>query len=490
MKKLILFVLILCFYGCSEDSPTSNEPDNNVDYGTFVITTIPPGYTILLDGSNTGKITPDSIRGLDPGTYEIGLNHEIYLDTTLTKNLTSGGRVTVDVNLTEAERFYGSINCVSTPSNSLIYLNDSCCSQYTPYQFENIYPGIIEIKYENEGCLTVSSTITLHSGESYYFNKTLTDTMVWRGFNTSNSELPSNNLTCLTCNTNGDGNIWIGTLDAGLAVYNHSTWELFNSSNSILQSDKITELFADTEGNVWIGTDNGFVVYENGGFNPYNEANIMLSEKYITCINETGVTNDIYVATKSEGILIFDISENIIDLINSDNSLLPGNGVNSMYFQGPILLSTDNGLLCDYPRKDLGTILNTGNSEIPSNFINDAVGYRVGMGNYSENKIWINSIDNNVHYLTYYYCYYNTAPVYTTLELDYEIYSIHEIYDPFIWVCSDRGLLKYSESSLIEEITTNNSGILSDVVYDITNDRRGFMWLATDNGLSRYKADN
>jgi len=495
MSRLInyfvyLFVVTIIYSsGCSEDSSTSTEPENNIDYGTFIISTIPPGCSIYLNGTDTQKITPDSIRGLDPGTYEIDLTHDIYMDTSLTRNLTAGERVTVEVNLTEAERFYGSINCASTPSNSLIYLNDSCCSQYTPYQFENIYPGIIEIKYENEGCLPDSTTITLHSGESYYLNKTLTDTMIWKGFNTNNSELPSNNITCLTCNTNSEGRVWVGTYNSGIAVYDFSDWEIFNASNSILPSNRITELFSDPAGNVWIGTDNGFCVYENGGFNSYAEANAALTDKYVTCIVEAYTY---FIGTKTGGMLALNESENILNLCTTENSSLPSNIINDFKLSGIITISTGIGILLDYPIYEDAETINTGNSELPFDYINISLGTYTNMMDYTEKLIWINSIDlaSDTHYLTYYYCYFQSEPEYTTIELTYKINEIRLIYPPFIWVCSDHGLLKFSESSLIEEITSENSGLLSNMVNDMTIDRRGYLWLATDNGLSRYKADN
>lgn len=56
-----------------------------------------------------------------------------------------------------------------------------------------------------------------------------------------------------------DKNIWIGTHGGGLAMYKPSddTWTIYTKSNSQLPSDKIQSLLCDSRGLMWIGTDGG-----------------------------------------------------------------------------------------------------------------------------------------------------------------------------------------------------------------------------------------
>ncbi|AXY74106.1 hybrid sensor histidine kinase/response regulator [Paraflavitalea soli] len=56
-----------------------------------------------------------------------------------------------------------------------------------------------------------------------------------------------------------DKNIWIGTHGGGLAVYQPTgdTWTIYNQSNSQLPSNKIQSLLCDSHGMMWVGTDGG-----------------------------------------------------------------------------------------------------------------------------------------------------------------------------------------------------------------------------------------
>jgi signal transduction histidine kinase/ligand-binding sensor domain-containing protein/DNA-binding response OmpR family regulator len=56
-----------------------------------------------------------------------------------------------------------------------------------------------------------------------------------------------------------DKNIWIGTHGGGLAVYHPvgDTWDIYTQSNSQLPSNKIQSLLCDSRGMMWVGTDGG-----------------------------------------------------------------------------------------------------------------------------------------------------------------------------------------------------------------------------------------
>ncbi|MBO9564235.1 MAG: response regulator [Niastella sp.] len=56
-----------------------------------------------------------------------------------------------------------------------------------------------------------------------------------------------------------DKNIWIGTHGGGLAVYQpvSDTWTIYTQSNSQLPSNKIQSLLCDSRGMLWVGTDGG-----------------------------------------------------------------------------------------------------------------------------------------------------------------------------------------------------------------------------------------
>lgn len=59
----------------------------------------PTGASILLNGSNTGKMTPDVITGLSDGSYNITLTLAGYVDTTLTVSVSNGANESVFVKM-------------------------------------------------------------------------------------------------------------------------------------------------------------------------------------------------------------------------------------------------------------------------------------------------------------------------------------------------------------------------------------------------------
>jgi hypothetical protein len=93
--KLLIFLSIsiisLTLVFCSEESP--NTPPNQSTTGKLVITSIPSGARIFLQGTDTGKNTPDTIKNLEPGVYTGYLSLEYYqiayFTTSISANLTT-----------------------------------------------------------------------------------------------------------------------------------------------------------------------------------------------------------------------------------------------------------------------------------------------------------------------------------------------------------------------------------------------------------------
>jgi hypothetical protein len=82
MKKLIIPLLIsitsLIIISCdSSDDPVTPSPTGNL-----YVTSNPAGAQIWVGGTNTGKVTPDTVKSLDEGVYSVTLKLTDYNDTT------------------------------------------------------------------------------------------------------------------------------------------------------------------------------------------------------------------------------------------------------------------------------------------------------------------------------------------------------------------------------------------------------------------------
>ncbi|MCB9164338.1 MAG: T9SS type A sorting domain-containing protein [Flavobacteriales bacterium] len=75
---------------------------------------------------------------------------------------------------------------------------------------------------------------------------------VLSSYTTSNSQLPSNQVRDLTQDP-GTGAIWMAT-SAGLASFDGTFWTVINSSNSNLPCDNLNSVRVDSQGNIWVGT--------------------------------------------------------------------------------------------------------------------------------------------------------------------------------------------------------------------------------------------
>ncbi len=87
-------------------------------------------------------------------------------------------------------------------------------------------------------------------------------------YNTSNSAFPhfrGMSVSCIVADRNN--NIWIGILGdyVELVKYDGTNWTVYNTSNSGFPDNFVGPLAVDGSGNIWIGTEDGLVVFNEGG---------------------------------------------------------------------------------------------------------------------------------------------------------------------------------------------------------------------------------
>ncbi|MCH8032752.1 MAG: PEGA domain-containing protein [Bacteroidetes bacterium] len=90
MKKLILLFIIPLAGMIIISCDTSEDPVTPKPKGNIFVTSNPAGAQIWLDGDNTFQTTPDTIKNLDEGVYNVTLKLTDYNDTTFSVSVTSG----------------------------------------------------------------------------------------------------------------------------------------------------------------------------------------------------------------------------------------------------------------------------------------------------------------------------------------------------------------------------------------------------------------
>jgi|WetSurMetagenome_2_1015567.scaffolds.fasta_scaffold01988_10 hypothetical protein len=99
MKKnfLLLIIIISCLtiiYNCDKGNPDPSEATGNV-----LIKSTPNGAAIIIDGTTTTRITPDTIKNLESGTHIIKLQLTNYRDTTVSVDIENKVTKTVNIKL-------------------------------------------------------------------------------------------------------------------------------------------------------------------------------------------------------------------------------------------------------------------------------------------------------------------------------------------------------------------------------------------------------
>ena len=97
----------------------------------------------------------------------------------------------------------------------------------------------------------------------------------WEVFNTSNSELPSNQVRSIAVDELD--NIWIGT-ENGLAKFDGINWQIFHSSNSILPTNEVNCITIDEGNTIWIGTNLGLAKFDGINWEVYNNSKFRITK--------------------------------------------------------------------------------------------------------------------------------------------------------------------------------------------------------------------
>jgi ligand-binding sensor domain-containing protein len=193
----------------------------------------------------------------------------------------------------------------------------------------------------------------------------------WIVYNTSNSDLPSNNVNCTVIDE--FDNKWIGTFGGGLANFDGTNWSVYNNSNSGLPDNDVGSLAIDGSGNKWIGTYGGLAKFDGTNWTVYNTSNSGLPNNAVTNIAIDGSGNK-WIGTvgsifwtDDSGLAKFDGTNWTV--YNNSNSGLPSDYVISLAIDGSgnKWIGTWDGLV-KFDGSNW-TVYKESNSGLPSNFI-------------------------------------------------------------------------------------------------------------------------
>lgn len=322
MKQFILLLsisLLLIIISCNEETVVQNPTQT----GSIFIDSNPQRAMIFLLGTNTNKLTPDSILNLESGDYELTLKLDGYADTTVVVNVKNGLRTTVfiDFDLTT-----GILIVKSYPAGAQIFLNSSLTNYITPDTIYSLISGNYSVSLSREGYNSFGTNIFISKGGISVLDVDLGENINywWTVFDLLEFDFSDRHVFGIAID---NFNVkWMGIGDNGLARFDDNSWTFYNQNNSELPSNYVISLDVDLLNNVWVGTlDGGLCKFNGTDWLIYNTSNsdIPGNEVRLIEIDKNNIVWALVIVSGSHHLTMFNGSEfTIYDSTNTPMDLL------------------------------------------------------------------------------------------------------------------------------------------------------------------------
>ena len=307
-------------------------------------------------------------------------------------------------------------------------------------------------------------------------------------FNNINIEQGISQSTIEAIFQDSEGYIWLGTND-GLNRYNGYEFKIYNYEeyqNSISHNG-ITDITEDKYGNIWVNTVSGVnkINKKTEKISNYTEINGKIKEDSTTEIIVTK-DNNILVGTY-EGLNIYNAKEDRFDVILEQKDGILSSCIYSIDedINGNIWIGTELGL--NKLSKDFKVLETyTSESEIYNIFCDDENGF-VWAGSDSSGLL---KIDKNTKEVTQ---YINDIEDENSIPAN-QVGVIIRDSKGNLWVGTTNGLARYNEKNDSFDVYKNKVYDKNSLVYNdvrsIIEDREGVLWVGTYSGISIFDTES
>lgn len=301
------------------------------------------------------------------------------------------------------------------------------------------------------------------------------------------------------------GNLWVGTANGiFLFDFNKRTFKSFkkNIFNKSLADDFVWSITEDTNKNMWIGTNNGLSKMIFNG-EEYEFENYFHEVVNIFSLSDNAIR---YVFVSKENVLHIGTSGNGLDKLDLNNTNEFYNYKHSEYISTSLV---DDQVQCIFEDKSgliwIGT--NNGISKFdPVKQFFDHIRYKIDdVNSLNDKTVWSITVDENEiiwigtkegitavdRKKNKYYRFNHKCNNPNALNNN-SVLSLYIDSDGTLWAGTIDGLYKvnvaadYSSAQFISVPFRRALTPFSDTrVYKITEDREGFLWIASKEGLSR-----
>ncbi len=181
-------LLATLLVSCGREAPVQQP-------GMIGVFSDPAGASIFLDGVDMGLVTPDTLRDLEPGSYEVAVQLPGYQTSPTSQTATVQPLVVAPLPAFSLSRT--SLAVTSTPAGAAVFLNGEDTGQTTPALLVGLDPGNAVISLQRDGFLVSPATYTAGVLEGQA-NEVPADTFRFRSRRTTLFEGMSN-VSCAGC---------------------------------------------------------------------------------------------------------------------------------------------------------------------------------------------------------------------------------------------------------------------------------------------------
>ena len=339
------------------------------------------------------------------------------------------------------------------------------------------------------------------------------------------------------------GNVWLGTENGGLSLYELANGSVSNTKldykrPSSIPNNSIWSLHKTRNGVMYVGTykkglsfyDRNYFKFQKIAANPFDRSS--LSNNIVTCFIEDK-NSDLWIGTDGGGLNYWDKKANRFEHYSLDEGNLNNNVVLTLEFDHDTMWigTWGTGLTIFNTATKEYEVWDTTNTALGSNTVVDLL-------KDSKGRIWIAAFRGGLQ------IYHPDTGRFETIDLESEVYSekISSVarlledddgtiwvgtetmgvfrliekngswtYDQYhnlsddnflsdnfvnvvtqddyhnIWVGTQAGLNKFDPDNNTFTSITKTDGLISDTIRGLVQDEYGFLWISTDKGITRYE---
>lgn len=291
------------------------------------------------------------------------------------------------------------------------------------------------------------------------------------------------------------GTIWAGTYFGGVNFFNPQKqifreYQASPKESEGLSSPIVSRIIEDDKGNFWIGTEGGGVNMYNAETHTYKrytleDSSIGTLRNNIKAIYYDSQREALWLGVHMAGLYKLDVKTGHITKYQKEdkNGILSNNIEDILFYQGKLLLATDNGIGTFDPQTGECTRFFK-DSNMHSRTLNS-----IGLVLDYKGNLWI--IGNNNGVCSYHFDTGKLSSYKANYAVKHSISSnsINSIFvdsQQRLWFCTNEyGLDLYQEETdSFENFDMKNSGLASNVVYNICELTPDRLLVTTDKGFS------